>query len=68
MACQSKQKKPSFLQSYEEQVEEALQNLLEQLKQLREDGARLEEEEFVRRQLLTFCPEMDIRIDVCHVS
>jgi hypothetical protein len=66
MTCQSKQKKPTFLQSRQERLEELLDLLLQQLRRLRQEGLRLEDEEFVRRQQLIFLPEMQSRIEVCH--
>jgi hypothetical protein len=64
MTCQSRPKKPAFLQSFEERAQELLELLLQQLRRLRQDAALLEDEEFIRRQRLTFLPEMESRIDV----
>jgi hypothetical protein len=65
MTCVSKPKR--FFQSQQEvdqQVEELLELLVLQLRQLRRISQQLEEDEFVRRQLLTFLPAMESRINV----
>jgi hypothetical protein len=64
MACQSKEKSSNFFQSEIERAEEELRVLLLRLRELRREGHILEQEEFIRRQLLTFLPEMDNRIEV----
>jgi hypothetical protein len=56
--------KPTRVISFQEQVSELLDLLLQQLRQLRHEGVRLEEEEFLRRQRLLFLPEMEARINV----
>jgi hypothetical protein len=56
------------LQLHLQNLEELLGLLLQQLRRLRQDGQRLEEDEFVRRQLLTFLPEMQARLQLLQNS